>query len=282
MASPVPAVMNTRFRIRLATARWRRDSSPCPASCCGAGGLAAVVAGHQTDDTVRDDDGAPGLLRMHQDAMDVALPRVGIDLQLHECLAGARLHQREQGQSPGAEAHPRFARRQALDQWFSPAAPHRSRQGHRCSTATPGCSSASSTRRQLSLLSTDFGETFMELEVDPDPRERDIHRILVHPERPDPHHRRERYRRSDDQRRPRQDLGAATRCRTRRTIPTPSCCRQTNPDLAFMTAGTGLPSNWYVAGRGRGKILRSRDGGATCNRGCSAVCRTASARCSLR
>jgi hypothetical protein len=39
-----------------------------------------------------------------------------------------------------------------------------------------------------------------------------------------------------------------------------------NPDVVFMTAGTGWPSNWYVVGRGRGKILRSRDGGATWTR----------------
>ena len=32
--------------------------------------------------------------------------------------------------------------------------------------------------------SDDFGKTFTELPVDPDPRECDIHRILVHPARP--------------------------------------------------------------------------------------------------
>ena len=34
------------------------------------------------------------------------------------------------------------------------------------------------------LVSNDFGENFTELPVDPDPRECDIHRILVHPARP--------------------------------------------------------------------------------------------------
>ena len=33
-------------------------------------------------------------------------------------------------------------------------------------------------------FSTDFGQSFTELVVDPDPRECDIHRILVHPARP--------------------------------------------------------------------------------------------------
>ena len=35
------------------------------------------------------------------------------------------------------------------------------------------------------LVSKDFGESFVELPVDPDPQECDIHRILVHPARPD-------------------------------------------------------------------------------------------------
>ena len=34
-------------------------------------------------------------------------------------------------------------------------------------------------------VSNDFGESFTELPVDPDPQECDIHRILVHPARPD-------------------------------------------------------------------------------------------------
>ena len=114
-------------------------------------------------------------------------------------------------------------------------------------------------------VSTDFGETFTELAVDPDPRERDIHRILVHPERPDriivangivglmtSEDRGKTWRRN--------------KMPDKANYPDAIVLSPDNPDLVFMTAGTGWPSNWYVAGRGRGKILRSRDGGATWTR----------------
>jgi hypothetical protein len=45
-----------------------------------------VFACHHADDAVGDDD-AIGACRMHQDAMDVALARIGIDRQLGEARA---------------------------------------------------------------------------------------------------------------------------------------------------------------------------------------------------
>ena len=53
--------------------------------------LAAVLARHHADDAVGDDD-AVGPRRMHQDAMDVALLRIGIDRQLGEAFAEVVRH----------------------------------------------------------------------------------------------------------------------------------------------------------------------------------------------
>ena len=52
----------------------------------------------------------------------------------------------------------------------------------------------------------DFGESFTELPVDPDPQECDIHRILVHPARPDRIIIANGIVGTDDERRSRQDL----------------------------------------------------------------------------
>ncbi len=113
--------------------------------------------------------------------------------------------------------------------------------------------------------SDDFGASFTELPVDPDPRECDIHRILVHPQRSgriviangivgmmDSH-----------------DGGA-----TWRKIPMPQeanypdaiVIHPDRPDLLYMTAGVGWPVHWYELGRARGKIFRSHDAGNTWER----------------
>ncbi len=110
------------------------------------------------------------------------------------------------------------------------------------------------------LVSRDFGETFTELPVDPDPVECDIHRIIVNPQRP---------KRiiiangivgvmtSDDD-------GATWRKNPmppNGNYPDAVVVHPDQPDLVFLTVGTGWPSHWFRLGRARGKIVRSRDGG---------------------
>ena len=125
-------------------------------------------------------------------------PRRGVRRRV----AGASLRQRGQGQVL-ARAARRFAtpRRCRNGPFRRRRASATSRTS--CSTAT-GCGSASRSAR--CRYSDDFGESFTELPVDPDPRECDIHRILVHPARPEPHHHRQRHRRHDGERGRRQEL----------------------------------------------------------------------------
>ena len=115
------------------------------------------------------------------------------------------------------------------------------------------------------LFSTDFGQSFTELKVDPDPVECDIHRVLVHPARPD------RIivangivgvMSSDD--------GGKTWRKNpmppQADYPDAIVIHPDNPDTVFLTAGVGWPSQWYKLGKARGKIARSRDGGNTWER----------------
>lgn len=114
-------------------------------------------------------------------------------------------------------------------------------------------------------VSDDFGQSFTELPVDPDPRECDIHRILLHPARPD------RIiiangivgmMASED--------GGATFSRMKMpadaNYPDAVVIHPDQPDLLFMSAGVGWPVHWYELGRARGKIFRSRDAGKSWQR----------------
>jgi photosystem II stability/assembly factor-like uncharacterized protein len=115
------------------------------------------------------------------------------------------------------------------------------------------------------LVSKDFGQNFTELVVDPDPVECDIHRVLVHPDRP---HRLivangiVGVMSSDDD-------GATWRKNPmppHADYPDAIVVHPDEPDTVFLTAGVGWPSHWYEIGKARGKIARSRDGGNTWQR----------------
>jgi len=114
-------------------------------------------------------------------------------------------------------------------------------------------------------VSDDFGKSFKELPVDPDPRECDIHRILVHPARPS---------RiviangivgmmiSEDGGRSFQRMKMPADA----NYPDAVVLHPREPDLLFMSAGVGWPVHWYELGRARGKIFRSRDAGKSWQR----------------
>ena len=114
-------------------------------------------------------------------------------------------------------------------------------------------------------VSNDFGASFTELPVDPDPQECDIHRILVHPARP------QRIiiangivgmMASED--------GGATwhkmKMPAEANYPDAVVIHPDQPDLLLMSAGVGWPVHWYELGRARGKIFRSHDAGKTWQR----------------
>ena len=115
------------------------------------------------------------------------------------------------------------------------------------------------------LVSKDFGQSFTELQVDPDPVECDLHRILVHPDRP----RRIIIANGIVGVMSSEDDGATWRKNPmppNADYPDAIVVHPDKPDTVFLTAGVGWPSHWYKLGRARGKIARSRDAGKTWER----------------
>jgi hypothetical protein len=113
--------------------------------------------------------------------------------------------------------------------------------------------------------SDDFGKTFTELPVDPDPRECDIHRILVHPARPN----RIIIANGIVGMMASEDGGKSfhrIKMPPDANYPDAVVLHPDQPDLLFMSAGVGWPVHWYELGRARGKIFRSRDAGKTWER----------------
>ena len=115
------------------------------------------------------------------------------------------------------------------------------------------------------LRSRDGGKSFTDLHIDPDPGESDVHRILIHPDRPGriliANGLMGLMRSADngttwtkDGRLPEMDY------------PDAYVMHPDNPDLLFVSAAVGWPPHWYKLGRARGKIARSRDAGKTWER----------------
>jgi photosystem II stability/assembly factor-like uncharacterized protein len=140
--------------------------------------------------------------------------------------------------------------------WSFPPPPH---QGHVLDIGVLGKSLYVGIEVGALLRSDDDGASFTELPVNPEVSEVDIHRLALHPKRP------ERiiaatgwgmiY--SDDR-------GASWRNGERLPgidYPIPLVAHPDDPDLLFVGGGEGWPPNWYQIGRSRAKIARSRDGG---------------------
>ena len=115
------------------------------------------------------------------------------------------------------------------------------------------------------LVSDDLGKTFKDMKIDPDPRECDLHRLLIDPLDPN-----KMYAavglvglmRSVD--------GGETWTRDpimpSLEYPDAFVMHPDRPQLLFLAAGYGWPPTWYKRNRAQGRIARTQDGGATWER----------------
>lgn len=146
-------------------------------------------------------------------------------------------------------------------QWMFPVPPH---VAHVLDIASLGDSLLVGVEVGALLRSDDISETFRELPVNSEVSEVDIHRIAVHPARPD------RIiistgwgvQISED----RGETWHASGELPGIHYPVPLVMHPEDPDLLFVAGGEGWPPNWYKIGRSRAKIARSRDGGMSWER----------------
>ncbi len=148
------------------------------------------------------------------------------------------------------------------EHWFFPPAPH---LGHVKDIVVDGTRLFVGIEVGALLVSEDEGRSFTPLPIDPDPREVDLHRILIHPKKPD------RILISNG-------LAGAMVSEDRGQTwqrglnppgidyPDPLVMHPDDPDLLFMAGAVGWPPHWYKIGRARTKIARSRDGGQSWER----------------
>jgi len=146
----------------------------------------------------------------------------------------------------------------SFDQWCFPPPP---RLGHVKEIVIDGDRLFVGIEIGALLRSDDSGATFTDLRIDPDPRECDIHRLLI-----DPRDRRRLiaavglvgFMRSDD------DGANWSRDPVLSALEYPDAfvMHPDRPELLFVAAGVGWPPQWYARGRAQGRIARSTDGGA--------------------
>jgi photosystem II stability/assembly factor-like uncharacterized protein len=148
------------------------------------------------------------------------------------------------------------------EHWFFPPAPH---LGHVKDIVVDGSRLFVGIEVGALLLSDDEGRSFAPLPIDPDPREVDLHRILLSPKRPD------RILISNGLA---GAMASEDRGKTwRRGLNPPGIdypdafvMHPDDPDLLFVAGAVGWPPHWYKVGRARTKIARSCDGGVTWER----------------
>lgn len=114
------------------------------------------------------------------------------------------------------------------------------------------------------LYSEDGGESFGEYPIDRDPTGCDLHRVLVHHDRP------ERMMIASGFGVMTSEDGGKTWRRGPMPegldYPDPMVLHPDDPNLVFVGGGVGWPPQWYARGRAMGRISRSRDGGLTWER----------------
>ena len=148
------------------------------------------------------------------------------------------------------------------EHWFFPPAPH---LGHVKDIVVDGKRLFVGIEVGALLVSEDEGKSLTPLPIDPDPREVDLHRVLVHPKKPD------RILISNGLA---GTMVSEDRGQTWQRglnppgidYPDPLVMHPDDPDLLFMAGAVGWPPHWYKIGRARTKIARSRDGGKTWQR----------------
>jgi photosystem II stability/assembly factor-like uncharacterized protein len=149
----------------------------------------------------------------------------------------------------------------SLPSWFFPPPPH---LGHvKDIVVRDGRTMFIGIEVGALLRSDDEGNTFAEIAVFPDVTDRDIHRILLHPARPD------RFiiatgwglRISEDAGKTWNTLEPAGI-----NYPDGLVAHPDDPDLIFVAGSPGYPPNWFAINRSRSRIARSRDGGKTWQR----------------
>lgn len=148
------------------------------------------------------------------------------------------------------------------EHWSFPPAPH---LGHVKDIVVDGRRLFVGIEVGALLVSEDEGRSFTALPIDPDPREVDLHRVLIHPKKPD------RILISNGLA---GTMVSEDRGQTWQRglnppgidYPDPLVMHPDDPDLLFMAGAVGWPPHWYKIGRARTKIARSRDGGKTWQR----------------
>jgi len=143
------------------------------------------------------------------------------------------------------------------DRWFFPPPPN---QGHVKEIVVEDDRIYVGIEVGALLVSDDGGQSFTDLNVDPDPVEVDIHRVVVHPDRPGRiivSNGLVGLQITED--------GGATWSRAKHPTgldyPEPMVVHPSQPDLIFLAGAMGWPPHWYRLGRARGRIARTRDGG---------------------